>query len=66
VRDIGARNLAHGKLLLKRYRGKARAEGTARADALAAAGDRKGAAVWCRIIDAVLQLENKTPPGPVH
>ena len=53
-------------LLLKRYGDKARAEGTARADALAAAGDREGAAVWHRIIDAVLQLENRTPPGSVH
>jgi hypothetical protein len=33
---------------------------------LAAAGDWKGAAAWRRIMDAVLQLANKTPPGPVH
>jgi hypothetical protein len=37
-----------------------------RADELAAAGDTGGAAVWCRIIDAVDQLSNTTPPGPVH
>ena len=24
------------------------------------------AAVWRRTSDAVLQLENKSPPGPVH
>jgi hypothetical protein len=45
---------------------KARAESAARADALAAAGDPEGAAVWRRITDAVAQLENETPPGPVH
>jgi hypothetical protein len=32
----------------------------------AAAGDRKGEAVWRRITQAVAQLANKTPPGPVH
>jgi hypothetical protein len=53
-------------LLLKRYGDKAGAEGTARADALADAGDRKGEAVWRRITQAVAQLANKTPPGPVH
>jgi hypothetical protein len=40
-------------LLLKRYRDKAGVEGTARADALAAAGDREGEAVWRRITHAV-------------
>jgi len=40
-------------LLLKRYGDKAGAEGTARADALAAAGDRDGEAVWRRITHAV-------------
>lgn len=34
-----------------------------RADELAAAGDTAGAVVWCRIIDAVDQLSNTTPPG---
>ena len=53
-------------LLLKRYGDKAGAEGTARADALAAAGDREGEAVWRRITHAVAQLANNTPPGPVH
>jgi hypothetical protein len=53
-------------LLLKRYGDKAGAEGAARADALAAAGDREGEAVWRRITQAVAQLANKTPPGPVH
>jgi hypothetical protein len=53
-------------LLLKRYGDKAGTEGMARADALATAGDREGEAVWRRITQAVLQLENKTPLGPVH
>jgi hypothetical protein len=53
-------------LLLKRYGDKAGAKGTDRADALAAAGDREGEAVWRRITHGVAQLANKTPPGPVH
>jgi hypothetical protein len=53
-------------LLLERYGDNATAEGTARADALAEAGEREGAAVWRRITEAVAQLANKTPPGPVH
>ena len=53
-------------LLLKRYGDKAGVEGTARADALAAAGDHAGEAVWRRITHAVAQLANKTPPGPVY
>jgi hypothetical protein len=53
-------------LLLKRYGDKAGAEGSARADALAAAGDCEGEAVWGRITHTVAQLANKTPPGPVH
>jgi hypothetical protein len=64
MRDIDIRRAAN--LLLKRYGDKARAEGAARADALAAAGDGEGAAVWSRITNAVAQLENETPPGPVH
>jgi len=53
-------------LLRKRYGDNARAEGTSRAHALAEAGDRESAAVWRRITEAVAQLVNKTPPGPVH
>jgi hypothetical protein len=53
-------------LLLKRYGDKAKGEGKVRADALAAAGDREGAAVWRRITNAVVQLANKTARGPVH
>jgi hypothetical protein len=53
-------------LLLKRYGDNAGAKGVARADALAAIGDREGEALWRRITQAVAQLANKTPPGPVH
>jgi len=33
---------------------------------LAAEGNHDGTVTWRRITDAVLQLENTTPPGPVH
>jgi hypothetical protein len=52
--------------LLKRYGDKALEEGTARAEALATAGDREGAGVWRRITAAVGQLANETPSGPLH
>ena len=52
--------------MLKRYGARARAESNDRADELSAAGDDAGAATWRRITDAVSQLENKTPPGPLH
>ena len=53
-------------LMLKRYGAKAEAECVTRTDELAAAGDHDGVAVWCRISDAVAQLSNTTPTGPVH
>jgi hypothetical protein len=53
-------------LLLKRYGERALDESAARADELALAGDDDGAATWRRIMTAVTQLANKTPPGPVH
>lgn len=53
-------------LMLKRYCETAQAESEARAAELAADGDYKGEAVWRRITDAVAQLANKVPPGPVH
>ena len=37
-----------------------------RSEELAEAGDRAAEAVWRRIIDAIGQLENTTPPGPPH
>jgi hypothetical protein len=52
--------------MLKRYGEKALEESEARADEFAAADDYNGIAVWRRIRDAVVQLVNKTPTGPVH
>jgi hypothetical protein len=53
-------------LMLKRYRDTALVESARRADELAAAGDTAGVAGWCRIINAVDQLANTTPPGLLH
>ena len=54
--------------MLKRYGEKApeEEESAARVDELAADGDHDGAVTWRRITDAVGQLANTTPPGPVH
>ncbi len=52
--------------MLKRYGERALEESDARADELASAGDDNGVAVWRRISDAVGQLANTTPPGPLH
>jgi hypothetical protein len=52
--------------MLKRYGDKAVEESAARADELAARDDQDGAAVWRRITDAVTQLANQTPTGPLH
>jgi len=52
-------------LILKRCGDTALVESARRADELASDGDTAGAAVWCRIINAVDQLANTTPPGPV-
>ena len=41
-------------------------ESVIRADELALAGDDDGAATWRRIMAAVTQLANQTPPGLVH
>jgi hypothetical protein len=53
-------------LMLKCYGDKALEESATRPDELAADGDHSGAATWRRITDAVVQLANKTPPGPLH
>ena len=53
-------------LMLKRYGEKALEESATRADELAAADDHDGAATWRRITNAVVQLANNTPPGPLH
>jgi hypothetical protein len=45
---------------------KALEESALRADELWSAGDDYGAVTWRRIMVAVTQLTNKTPPGRVH
>ena len=52
--------------MLKRYGDRAHTESASRADQLATEGDDNGAATWRRITNAVAQLANTTPPGPVH
>jgi hypothetical protein len=64
IPEIDIWRVAH--LMLKRYGDNAEAESTRRANELTAAGDPAGEAVWHRIIDAIEQLANTTPPGPVH
>jgi hypothetical protein len=53
-------------LMLKCYGDEADIESAIRAEELAEAGDWGGEAVWRRIIDAIGQLVNTTPPGPMH
>ena len=53
-------------LMLKRYGEKALEEAALRADELTEGGDHRSAATWRRITDAIRQLANNTPPGPVH
>jgi len=53
-------------LMLKRYDDEANIESAIRAEELPEAGDRSGGAIWRRIIDAIGQLVNTTPPGPLH
>ena len=50
--------------MLKRYGEKALEQTPVRADELASDGDHDGAATWRRIANAIVQLANKTPPGP--
>jgi len=52
--------------MLRPYGDEADIESAIRAEELADAGDRAGEAVWRRIVDAIGQLENTTPPGPLH
>jgi hypothetical protein len=53
-------------LMLKRYGDEADIESAIRAEELSEEGDHNGAAVWRRVIDAIAELLNTTPPGPVH
>ena len=50
--------------MLKRYGEKALEQTAIRTDELASDGDHDGAATWRRIANAIVQLANKTPPGP--
>ena len=53
-------------LMLTRYGDAAVAEAAKQADELAANADLAGVAVWLQIIDAIRQLSETTPTGPVH
>jgi hypothetical protein len=53
-------------LMLRRYGDEADIESAIRAEELFEEGDHNGAAVWRRVIDAIAQQLNTTPPGPVH
>jgi hypothetical protein len=53
-------------LMLQRYGDEADIESAIRAEELAEAGDWAGEAIWRRIINAIGQLENTTPPGLLH
>ena len=53
-------------LMLKRYGERAEEESAIRTQEFALNGDSAGAAVWRRITDAIGQLVNTTPPGPMH
>lgn len=53
-------------LMLRRYGGKAEEQSAARADGLTTEGDHEGAGTWRRITNAVRQLANVTPAGPLH
>ena len=53
-------------LMLKRCGDEADIESAIRAEELAEAGNWAGEAIWRRIIDAIGQLENTTPPRPLH
>jgi len=52
--------------MLKRYGDQALKESAARATELTLGGDDDGAAAWHRIMAAVAELANTTPPGPIH
>ena len=53
-------------LMLWWYGDTAEAESKRRAEELAADGDKAGVALWRRIISEIEQLEDTTPPGPMH
>jgi hypothetical protein len=53
-------------LMLRRYGDRAEELSAARVDDLTTGGDHDGAATWRRIADAVRQLVNVIPAGPIH
>ena len=53
-------------LMLRWYGDTAQEESARRAVEFAAAGDPEGEAGWRRIIDAIGELANRTPLGPLH
>jgi hypothetical protein len=57
--------ISTANLMLKRYGDNAEAESQTGRGARCA-GDPNGMVVWLRIIDAIGQLANTAPPGPVH
>ena len=54
------------KLLVDQHGSGATAEAMKRADALAAQGDAARKVVWLRILEAVEELQNTNPTGPLH
>ena len=52
--------------MLRRYGDKAEEQSAPRVDDLTTEGDHDGVATWRRIADAVRQLANLTPVGPLH
>ena len=54
------------KMLIDRHGDTAPAEAMKRADALAAQGDAADKVVWLRILEAIEELQNTVPSGPVH
>ena len=54
------------QLMLNRYGDNALEETAARANELALTGEDDGAATRRRIMAAIEQIANKTPPGRVH
>ena len=53
-------------LMLTRHGEEAMLESAQHAHKLATDGDRAGAATWLRITNAIVQLANTTPAGPLH
>ena len=52
--------------LIHRHDAHAAIHAALQADARLDAGDLDGAAAWRRILDAIKQMQNKTPAGTVH